>query len=126
MPESQICLCDLAGRGALCPRHMPSQLPRRPSAKAVACQFYYPQKQVRVQISEEDSLINSGRCQDLIAASYLGGRGERGGYGELVEKALRDLTAAADSVAARTRQLAHRLMRRMVILERKDLPGRAA
>ena len=31
------------------------------------CQFYYPQKQLRVQISEEDFLfINSGRCQELI------------------------------------------------------------
>ncbi|KEQ61987.1 uncharacterized protein M437DRAFT_9673, partial [Aureobasidium melanogenum CBS 110374] len=87
------------------------------------CQFYYPQKQVRVQISEEDFLfINSGRCQDLIPPLPIWEDEEKEvATCELVEKALRDLTAAADSVAARTRQLAHRLKgRRMAILERRS------
>jgi hypothetical protein len=86
------------------------------------CQFYYAQKQVRVQISEEDFLfINSGRCQDLIPPLPIWEDEEKEvATCELVEKALRDLTAAADSVAARTRQLAHRLKgRRMAILERR-------
>ena len=87
------------------------------------CQFYYPQRQVRVQISEEDYLfINSGRCQDLIPPLPIWEDEEKEvGTCEIVEKALRDLTAAADSVAARTRQLAHRLKgRRMAILERRS------
>ena len=86
------------------------------------CQFYYPQKQVRVQISEEDFLfINSGRCQDLIPPLPIWEDEEKEvATCEIVERALRDLTAAADSVAARTRQLAHRLKgRRMAILERR-------
>lgn len=87
------------------------------------CQFYYPQRQVRVQISEEDYLfINSGRCQDLIPPLPIWEDEEKEvATCELVEKALRDVTAAADSVAARTRQLAHRLKgRRMAILERRS------
>ncbi|KAI4748678.1 hypothetical protein E4T50_01040 [Aureobasidium sp. EXF-12298] len=87
------------------------------------CQFYYPQRQVRVQISEEDYLfINSGRCQDLIPPLPIWEDEEKEvATCELVEKALRDMTAAADSVAARTRQLAHRLKgRRMAILERRS------
>lgn len=86
------------------------------------CQFYYPQKQVRVQISEEDFLfINSGRCQELVPPLPIWEDEEKEvATCEIVEKALRDLTAAADSVAARTRQLAHRLKgRRMAILERR-------
>jgi hypothetical protein len=87
------------------------------------CQFYYPQRQVRVQISEEDYLfINSGRCQDLIPPLPIWEDEEKEvATCELVEKTLRDVTASADSVAARTRQLAHRLKgRRMAILERRS------
>jgi hypothetical protein len=87
------------------------------------CQFYYPQRQVRVQISEEDYLfINSGRCQDLIPPLPIWEDEEKEvATCEMVEKALRDVTASADSVAARTRQLAHRLKgRRMAILERRS------
>ncbi|KAI5209073.1 hypothetical protein E4T39_01165 [Aureobasidium subglaciale] len=87
------------------------------------CQFYYPQKQVRVQISEEDFVfINSGRCQDLVPPLPIWEDEEKEvAMCEMVEKALRDLTAAADNVAARTRQLAHRLKgRRMAILERRS------
>ncbi|KAI5249993.1 hypothetical protein E4T43_00429 [Aureobasidium subglaciale] len=87
------------------------------------CQFYYPQKQVRVQISEEDFVfINSGRCQDLVPPLPIWEDEEKEvATCEIVEKALRDLTAAADNVAARTRQLTHRLKgRRMAILERRS------
>lgn len=86
------------------------------------CQFYYPQKQVRVQVNEEDFLfINSGRCQDLIPTLPIWEDEEKEvGTCETLEKSLRELTNAADMVAARTRQLSHRLKgRRMAILERR-------
>ncbi|KAK4989868.1 hypothetical protein LTR50_002915 [Elasticomyces elasticus] len=86
------------------------------------CQFYFPQKQVRVQISEEDFLfINSGRCQELIPPLPIWEDEEKEvGTCEILEARLRELTNAADMVAARTRQLAHRLKgRRMAILERR-------
>ncbi|KAF1343988.1 hypothetical protein BDV97DRAFT_304815, partial [Delphinella strobiligena] len=90
------------------------------------CQFYYPQKQVRVQVSEEDFLfINSGRCQDLIPPLPIWEDEEKEvGTCEILEKALRELTNAADMVAARTRQLGHRLKgRRMAIQERRSEQG---
>lgn len=90
------------------------------------CQFYYPQKQVRVQVSEEDFLfINSGRCQDLIPPLPIWEDEEKEvGTCEILEKALRELTNAADMVAARTRQLGHRLKgRRMAIQERRTEQG---
>ncbi|GAB7348836.1 hypothetical protein MBLNU459_g7545t1 [Dothideomycetes sp. NU459] len=86
------------------------------------CQFYYPQKQLRVQISEEDFLfISSGRCQDLIPPLPIWEDEEKEvGTCEILEKTLRELTNAADMVAARTRQLGHRLKgRRMAILDRR-------
>lgn len=92
------------------------------------CQFYYPQKQVRVQVSEEDFLfINSGRCQDLIPPLPIWEDEEKEvGTCEILEKALRELTNAADMVAARTRQLGHRLKgRRMAIQERRSEQGLA-
>lgn len=92
------------------------------------CQFYYPQKQVRVQVSEEDFLfINSGRCQDLIPPLPIWEDEEKEvGTCEILEKALRELTNAADMVAARTRQLGHRLKgRRMAIQERRSEQGHA-
>jgi len=92
------------------------------------CQFYYPQKQVRVQVSEEDFLfINSGRCRDLIPPLPICEDEEKEvGTCEILEKALRDLTNAADLVAARTRQLGHRLKgRRMAIQERRSEQGHA-
>lgn len=86
------------------------------------CQFYYPQKQVRLQVSEDDYLfIKSGRCQDLIPPLPIWEDEEKEvGTCEILERQLKDLTNAADTVAARTRQLIHRLKsRRMAIMERR-------
>ncbi|KAK4550425.1 hypothetical protein LTR36_000003 [Oleoguttula mirabilis] len=86
------------------------------------CQFYYPQKQLRVQISEEDFLfINSGRCQELIPPLPIWEDEEKEvGTCDVLEAKLKELTNAADTVAARTRQLSHRLKgRRAAILERR-------
>ncbi|KAL1296640.1 hypothetical protein AAFC00_000125 [Neodothiora populina] len=90
------------------------------------CQFYYPQKQVRVQVSEEDFLfISSGRCQDLIPPLPIWEDEEKEvATCEILERALREVTNAADLVAARTRQLGHRLKgRRMAIQERRSEQG---
>lgn len=90
------------------------------------CQFYYPHKQVRVQVSEEDYLfIKSGRCQDLIPPLPIWEDEEKEvGTCEILERQLRELTNAADTVAARTRQLSHRLKgRRMAIQERRAAEG---
>jgi hypothetical protein len=90
------------------------------------CQFYYPQKQLRVQISEEDFLfINSGRCQELIPPLPIWEDEEKEvGTCDLLEAKLKELTNAADMVAARTRQLGHRLKgRRSAILERRAEGG---
>ncbi|GAB7341697.1 hypothetical protein MBLNU457_g0038t1 [Dothideomycetes sp. NU457] len=92
------------------------------------CQFYYPQKQVRVQVSEEDFLfIKSGRCQDLIPPLPIWEDEEKEmGTCEILEKILRELTTAADTVAAKTRQLSHRLKgRRMAIIERRTTGDKA-
>jgi len=86
------------------------------------CQFYYPQKQFRVQISEEDFLfINSGRCQELIPPLPIWEDEEKEvGTCDVLEAKLKELTNLADMVAARTRQLSHRLKgRRAAILERR-------
>ncbi|KAF2148428.1 hypothetical protein K461DRAFT_232598, partial [Myriangium duriaei CBS 260.36] len=86
------------------------------------CQFYYPQKQVRLQVSEEDYLfIKSGRCQDLIPVLPIWEDEEKEvGTCEILEKQLKEVTNVADTVAARTRQLSHRLKsRRMAIMERR-------
>lgn len=90
------------------------------------CQFYYPQKQLRVQISEEDFLfINSGRCQELIPPLPIWEDEEKEvGTCDVLENKLRELTNAADMIAARTRQLSHRLKgRRAAILERRAEGG---
>ena len=90
------------------------------------CQFYYPQKQLRVQISEEDFLfINSGRCQELIPPLPIWEDEEKEvGTCDVLEAKLKELTNAADMVAARTRQLTHRLKgRRSAILERRAEGG---
>ena len=90
------------------------------------CQFYYPQKQLRVQISEEDFLfINSGRCQELIPPLPIWEDEEKEvGTCDVLEAKLKELTNAADMVAARTRQLGHRLKgRRAAILERRAEGG---
>jgi hypothetical protein len=90
------------------------------------CQFYYPQKQLRVQISEEDFIfINSGRCQELIPPLPIWEDEEKEvGTCDVLEAKLKELTNAADMVAARTRQLGHRLKgRRSAILERRAEGG---
>ncbi|GIZ46747.1 hypothetical protein CKM354_000986000 [Cercospora kikuchii] len=90
------------------------------------CQFYYPQKQLRVQISEEDFLfINSGRCQELIPPLPIWEDEEKEvGTCDVLETKLKELTNVADMVAARTRQLSHRLKgRRAAILERRAEGG---
>ncbi|KAK4574953.1 hypothetical protein LTR86_000803 [Recurvomyces mirabilis] len=90
------------------------------------CQFYYPQKQLRVQISEEDFLfINSGRCQELIPPLPIWEDEEKEvGTCDVLEVKLKELTNIADMVAARTRQLSHRLKgRRAAILERRAEGG---
>lgn len=90
------------------------------------CQFYYPQKQLRVQISEEDYLfINSGRCQELIPPLPIWEDEEKEvGTCDVLEAKLKELTNAADMIAARTRQLSHRLKgRRAAILERRAEGG---
>ncbi|GAB1742482.1 hypothetical protein NU219Hw_g8027t1 [Hortaea werneckii] len=90
------------------------------------CQFYYPQKQLRVQISEEDFIfINSGRCQELIPPLPIWEDEEKEvGTCDVLETKLKELTNVADMVAARTRQLSHRLKgRRSAILERRAEGG---
>ncbi|EME85828.1 uncharacterized protein MYCFIDRAFT_3878, partial [Pseudocercospora fijiensis CIRAD86] len=90
------------------------------------CQFYYPQKQLRVQISEEDFLfINSGRCQELIPPLPIWEDEEKEvATCDVLEAKLKELTNVADMVAARTRQLSHRLKgRRAAILERRAEGG---
>ncbi len=90
------------------------------------CQFYYPQKQLRVQVSEEDFLfINSGRCQELIPPLPIWEDEEKEvATCDVLEAKLKELTNAADMVAARTRQLSHRLKgRRAAILERRAEGG---
>ena len=65
--------------------------------------------------------IKSGRCQDLIPTLPIWEDEESEmGTCEILEKSLRELTNAADMVAARTRQLSHKLRgRRTAILERR-------
>ncbi|EMC92410.1 hypothetical protein BAUCODRAFT_41198, partial [Baudoinia panamericana UAMH 10762] len=90
------------------------------------CQFYYPQKQLRVQISEEDFLfISSGRCQELIPPLPIWEDEEKElGTCDVLEAKLKELTNVADIVAARTRQLSHKLKgRKVAILERRAEGG---
>lgn len=90
------------------------------------CQFYLPSKQLRVQITEEDFIfINSGRCQELIPPLPIWEDEEKEiSTCDVLETRLKELTNIADMVAARTRQLCHRLKgRRTAILERRAEGG---
>lgn len=91
------------------------------------CQFYLPQKQLRVQISEEDFIfINSGRCQELIPPLPIWEDEEKEVSAcDVLDARLKEITIVADMVAARTRQLCHRLIkgRKAAILERRAEGG---
>ncbi|KAF2815693.1 uncharacterized protein BDZ99DRAFT_432385 [Mytilinidion resinicola] len=84
------------------------------------CQFYT--KQCRVQISEEDFvLISSGIPQKMIPPQPITEDEEKElGTLEILEKNLAQICQLADQVAARTRQLNHRLKgRKQAILDRR-------
>ncbi|KAF2143458.1 uncharacterized protein K452DRAFT_211107, partial [Aplosporella prunicola CBS 121167] len=84
------------------------------------CQFYT--KQCRVQISEEDFvLISSGIPQKMIPPQPIVEDEEKElGTLEILEKNLGQICQLADQVAARTRQLNHRLKgRKQAILDRR-------
>ncbi|KAL2356958.1 hypothetical protein BJ546DRAFT_836936, partial [Cryomyces antarcticus] len=86
------------------------------------CQFYWSKGQCRVQISEEDFLfVKSGRCEDLVPPLPIWEDEEKEvGTLEILERALEGVRAVADQVAARVRQLNHRLKgRKTAILERR-------
>lgn len=89
------------------------------------CQFYYPQRQLRVQISEEDfTFINSGRCQDLIPPLPIFEDEDKEFITcDILESKLKELTSAADMVAARTRQLGHRLKGRKAAIQERRAEG---
>lgn len=85
------------------------------------CQFYT--KQCRVEISEEDYvLIASGMPQKLIPPQPIDEDEEKEvGALEILEKNLQQITAMADSAAARARQLSYRLKsRRNAIITRRE------
>ncbi|EED21335.1 C6 finger domain protein, putative [Talaromyces stipitatus ATCC 10500] len=85
------------------------------------CQFYT--KQCRVEISEEDYvLIASGMPQKLIPPQPIDEDEEKEvGVLEILEKNLQQITAMADSAAARARQLSYRLKsRRNAIVTRRE------
>ncbi|KAJ4288645.1 hypothetical protein N0V90_011882 [Kalmusia sp. IMI 367209] len=84
------------------------------------CQFYT--KQCRVQISEEDFvLISSGIPQKMIPPQPIIEDEEKElGTLEILERNLGQICQLADQVAARTRQLNHRLKgRKQAILDRR-------
>jgi len=84
------------------------------------CQFYT--KQCRVQISEEDYvLISSGIPQKMIPPQPIVEDEEKElGTLEILEKNLANICQLADQVAARTRQLNHRIKgRKQAILDRR-------
>ncbi|KAF2757006.1 hypothetical protein EJ05DRAFT_539098 [Pseudovirgaria hyperparasitica] len=90
------------------------------SEGARVCQFYT--KQCRVQISEEDFvLISSGIPQKMIPPQPIIEDEEKElGTIEILEKNLGQICHLADQVAARTRQLKHRLkLRQQAILDRR-------
>lgn len=91
------------------------------------CQFYT--KQCRVQISEEDYvLISSGIPQKMIPPQPIVEDEEKElGTLEILEKNLAQICQLADQVAARTRQLNHRLKgRKQAILDRRATNSPAA
>ncbi|KAF2104167.1 hypothetical protein NA57DRAFT_30843, partial [Rhizodiscina lignyota] len=84
------------------------------------CQFYT--KQCRVQISEEDFvLIESGIPQKMIPPQPIVEDEEKElGTLEILEEKLAKICSLADQVAARTRQLNHRIKgRKQAILDRR-------
>ncbi|KAF2874155.1 hypothetical protein BDV95DRAFT_488201 [Massariosphaeria phaeospora] len=90
------------------------------SEGARVCQFYT--KQCRVQISEEDYvLISSGIPQKMIPPQPIIEDEEKElGTLEILEKNLGQICQLADQVAARTRQLNHRLKgRKQAIIDRR-------
>lgn len=96
------------------------------SEGARVCQFYT--KQCRVQISEEDFvLISSGIPQKMIPPQPIVEDEEKElGTLEILEKNLSSICHLADQVAARTRQLRHRINgRKQAILERRAAESEA-
>ncbi|KAF2653061.1 hypothetical protein K491DRAFT_555055, partial [Lophiostoma macrostomum CBS 122681] len=102
-------------------RNKPEQFQLGQQSEGVrVCQFYT--KQCRVQISEEDFvLISSGIPQKMIPPQPIVEDEEKElGTIEILEKNLGQICSLADQVAARTRQLNHRLKgRKQAILDRR-------
>ncbi|KAI8932833.1 hypothetical protein NX059_010316 [Plenodomus lindquistii] len=102
-------------------RNKPEQFQLGQMSEGVrVCQFYT--KQCRVQISEEDYvLISSGIPQKMIPPQPIIEDEEKElGTIEILEKNLGQICQLADQVAARTRQLNHRLKgRKQAILDRR-------
>ncbi|KAL7777646.1 hypothetical protein CFE70_004313 [Pyrenophora teres f. teres 0-1] len=102
-------------------RNKPEQFQLDQMSEGVrVCQFYT--KQCRVQISEEDFvLISSGIPQKMIPPQPIIEDEEKElGTMEILEKNLSQICSLADQVAARTRQLNHRLKgRKQAILDRR-------
>lgn len=110
-------------------RNKPEQFTLGQMSEGVrVCQFYT--KQCRVQISEEDFvLISSGIPQKMIPPQPIIEDEEKElGTLEILERNLGQICQLADQVAARTRQLNHRLKgRKQAILDRRATasPGAA-
>ncbi|OCK74504.1 hypothetical protein K432DRAFT_363517 [Lepidopterella palustris CBS 459.81] len=102
-------------------RNKPEQFTLSQMSEGVrVCQFYT--KQCRVQISEEDFvLISSGIPQKMIPPQPIIEDEEKElGTLEILEKNMAQICQLADQVAARTRQLNHRLKgRKQAILDRR-------
>ncbi|KAJ4307447.1 hypothetical protein N0V94_009725, partial [Neodidymelliopsis sp. IMI 364377] len=102
-------------------RNKPEQFQLGQMSEGVrVCQFYT--KQCRVQISEEDFvLISSGIPQKMIPPQPIIEDEEKElGTIEILEKNLGQICQLADQVAARTRQLNHRLKgRKQAIQDRR-------
>ncbi|KAF2683733.1 hypothetical protein K458DRAFT_389658 [Lentithecium fluviatile CBS 122367] len=102
-------------------RNKPEQFQLGQMSEGVrVCQFYT--KQCRVQISEEDFvLISSGIPQKMIPPQPIIEDEEKElGTLEILERNLAQICQLADQVAARTRQLNHRLKgRKQAILDRR-------
>ncbi|KAF2466288.1 uncharacterized protein BDR25DRAFT_328039 [Lindgomyces ingoldianus] len=102
-------------------RNKPEQFQLGQMSEGVrVCQFYT--KQCRVQISEEDFvLISSGIPQKMIPPQPIIEDEEKElGTLEILEKNLGQICQLADQVAARTRQLNHRLKgRKQAIVDRR-------
>jgi hypothetical protein len=102
-------------------RNKPEQFQLGQMSEGVrVCQFYT--KQCRVQISEEDYvLISSGIPHRMIPPQPIAEDEEKElGTLEILEKHVAQICQLADQVAARTRQLNHRLKgRKQAILDRR-------